>query len=178
MKPLPEAKRANRAKRASLTTARAALGWVVVFLAWHVVWYATGLSAPTAAVHHGAARVLFYAFSVLVYLMVAIGIAVPLALAGPAWGRRIPRRLLLFLAWAGSALLLVRGLSGVADDLLRATGVLRDGLTGLTEAQSMGTAHPSWWAVFAGDATDALFLAGGLVFGLAALSFQRLRSTG
>ena len=166
----------ERLLQASRTTAHAALVWMAVFLAWHVVWFSTGLKAPTAAVHHGAARVVFYALSVLVVLMVVAGTALPLALASTSWGRRVPRRLLLSAAWTATAILGARGLSGVIDDVLRATGLLRNGLTGLTMAQTLGTDHPSWWAVVSSDATDVLFLAGGLVFGLAALSFRRVQT--
>jgi hypothetical protein len=37
----------------------------------------------------------------------------------------------------------------------------------------MGTAHPSAWQSFAETATDVIFLVGGLMFGLAALTYQR-----
>ena len=43
----------------------------------------------------------------------------------------------------------------------------------LTTAQVMGTGHPSAWLSFAGAATDVLFVVGGLMFGLAALTYQR-----
>lgn len=145
----------------------------MVFLAWHIVWFLTGLNAPAAADHHGVARILFYVFSAVVYLMVVVGTLLPLALANQSWGRRIPRWMLMSAAWTGSALLSARGLAGIVDDFVRAIGVLPNGLTGLTTAQTLGTDHPSSWAVFAGCATDLLFAIGGLLFGLAALSFQR-----
>jgi hypothetical protein len=68
----------------------------------------------------------------------------------------------------------VRGLVGVGDDLARATGLLPNGLTGLTTAQVMGAGHPSTWTVVASDATDLLFVLGGLAFGLAAYTYGRL----
>ena len=104
-------------------------------------------------------------------VMWAVGIPLPLALARP-WGRRVPRWMLLWAAWTGCALLGARGIAGVADDVARAIGFSR-GLTGLTLAQEMSTAHPSAWQSFAETATDVLFVAGGLVFGLAALTYQR-----
>ena len=54
----------------------------------------------------------------------------------------------------------------------RAIGFSR-GLSGMTTAEVTGTAHPSTWMSFAGTATDVLFAAGGLMFGLAALRYQR-----
>ena len=70
-----------------------------------------------------------------------------------------------------------RGLTGVADDLVRLTGLLPDGLTGLTTAQVFGTAHPSAWALIASGATDVLFTAGGLAFATAAITYRRVRSS-
>jgi hypothetical protein len=156
---------------ASRRAAYAAFGWVLAFLAWHVVWAVTGLPFPQASHHHGVGLVLFWAGDAITWLMVAVGIVLPLALARP-WGRRVPRWMLLWAAWTGCALLGARGIAGVVDDVARAIGFSR-GLTGTTTAQVMDTAHPSAWQWTAGTATDVLFLAGGLVFGLAALTYQR-----
>ena len=158
---------AQRLERA----AYAAFGWVLAFLTWHVVWAVTGLGFPQPSLHHGAARMIFWAFDVIIYVMVAVGIALPLALARP-WGRRVPRWMLLWAAWTGCALLGARGMAGIADDVVRAIGFSR-GLTGMTTAQAMGTGHPSAWLAFASTATDVLFAVGGLMFGLAALTYQR-----
>ena len=155
----------------SRRAAYAAFGWVLTFLAWHVVWFVTGLRFPQPSHHHGAARMLFWAFDAIIYVMVAVGIALPIALARP-WGRRVPRWMLLWAAWIGCALLGARGIAGVGDDVARAIGFSR-GLSGMTTAQVMGTGHPSAWPWTAGTATDVLFVAGGLMFGLAALTYQR-----
>ena len=153
-------------------TAYAAFAWVMAFLAWHVVWAATGLAIPSTAQHHGSARVLMWVSTVVVLVMVAVGTVLPLALA-QAWGGRIPRPVLVSAAWTGCVLLGARGLMGVADDVVRATGILPNGLTGLTMEQVSGTAHPSAWELFAGGITDLLFTCGGLAFGLAAIAYQR-----
>jgi hypothetical protein len=155
---------------ASRRAAYAAFGWVLAFLAWHVVWAVTGLAFPQASHHHGVGLVLFWAGDAITWLMAAVGIVLPLALARP-WGRRLPRWMLLCAAWTGCALLGARGIAGVVDDVAHAIGFSR-GVTGMTTAQVMGTAHPSTWLSFASTATDVLFLAGGLVFGLAALRYQ------
>jgi len=141
-----------------------AFAWVLLFLGWHVVWSLTGLQTPSAETHQGPARAVFEVFSVVILLMVVVGTLLPLALAH-SWGPRFPR---LALAWAGCALLSARGVAGVGDGLARATGLLPKGFSGLTTAQVLGDAHPSFWAVFASSATDVLFLAGGVAFGLAA----------
>jgi hypothetical protein len=160
------------AERDRRRTAYLAFAWVLAFLAWHVVWALTGLEIPSASRHGGSTRVLMEVSAVAVDLLAAAGAVLPLALA-QAWGRRVPRWMLLVATWTGCALLSVRGLAGIGDDLARLTGVLPRGLTGLTTAQAMGTAHPSTWAVVAGGATDLLFTAGGLVFGMAAVAYRR-----
>ena len=151
-----------------------AFAWVMAFLAWHVVWAVTGLTFPSSSGHHGSAKVIQELFTVVVFVMVAVGIVLPVALAC-RWGRRLPRRLLLATAWAGCGLLAARGFTGVADDVVRVTGILPNGLTGMTTAQVLGTAHPSTWAVVASGTTDVLFAAGALAFGAAALTYGRER---
>ncbi|MEV4252743.1 hypothetical protein AB0J52_06190 [Spirillospora sp. NPDC049652] len=163
----PAAARANR------VTAYWAFAWVMVFLAWHVVWAATGLDSPDPAGHRGAARVAAEVFMVVVLLMTAVGVVLPLALV-QAWGRRVPGWMLAGGAWTGCVLLCARGFSGVADAVLRVTGVLPHGLTGMTTEQVFGTAHPSTWAWTASSATDVLFAVGGVAFGFAALAYQRV----
>jgi hypothetical protein len=61
---------------------------------------------------------------------------------------------------------------GVADDVARAVGLSR-GLNGMTTAEVMGTAHPTAWMEISSVATDVLFVAGGLLFGLAAWAYRR-----
>jgi hypothetical protein len=162
--------------RVNRRTAYAAFTWVMVFLAWHVVWALTGLEYPSASDHDAAARVLMQVFMVVIIVMVVVGTLLPLALAQP-WGRRIPRRMLLFAAWTGCVLLSTRGLLGIGDGLVRVTGILPRGFSGLTTAQVIGAEHPSVWALFASGATEVLFALGGLAFGLAAIAYQRVPRT-
>jgi hypothetical protein len=163
---LEKAERANR--RAGYTAA----AWVGVFIAWHVVWYLTGLAFPTSSHAHGNARVAYTVASIVTDGMWVIGCILPLALVQP-WGRRIPRWMLLSAAWVATGVLAARGLAGILDDLLRAFGSSR-GLTGLTAAQTAGTSHITFWVQFSGVATDVLFAAGALAFGAAALAHRRL----
>jgi hypothetical protein len=159
--------------RANRRTAYAAFTWVMVFLAWHVVWALTGLKSPSPSDHQGPSRVLLQVFMVVIIVMVIVGTLLPLALAQP-WGRRIPRWMLLSAAWVGCVLLSARGLAGIGDGLVRVTGLLPKGFSNLTTAQVIGTEHPSFWALFASSATDVLFATGGLAFGLAAIAYQRV----
>ena len=72
------------------------------------------------------------------------------------------------LVWAGCVLLLLRGGAGVIDDLTRATGLLPNGLTGLSTKDTTGVADLRWpgWAI------DIYFLAGGIIFGLLAVHYR------
>ncbi|GAA4507941.1 hypothetical protein GCM10023191_067080 [Actinoallomurus oryzae] len=146
--------------------------WVLVFLVWHVVWYATGLAFPTSSHFHGAARLVYWVANSLIGVMFVAGCVLPLALV-QRWGHRLPRRLLLSAAWIATGILALRGVSGILDDLLRAAGFPR-GLTGLTTAETAGTSHVTFWAQFSGVTTDVLFASGAVVFALAAVAYGRL----
>ena len=65
-------------------------------------------------------------------------------------------------------LLLLRGGAGIIDDLTRATGLLPNGLTGLSTKETTGTAALRW----SGWAIDAYFLAGGIIFGFLAVHYR------
>lgn len=162
----------RKADLANRRAGYAALAWVVVFIAWHVVWYLTGLAFPTSSHFHGRARVVYTVASILTDAMWVIGCILPFALV-QAWGRRIPRWMLLSAAWTATGVLAARGLSGILDDLLRAFGSSR-GLTGLTAAQTAGTSHLTFWVQFSGVTTDVLFAAGAVAFGTAAVAHRRM----
>jgi uncharacterized protein DUF3995 len=114
--------------------AYAAALWASVFAVFHIVW-AAGWYALLDA---GQARIAFatpwkWTFDVLVAAMCVI--AVPVALAPVvSWGRRIPPRLIYILAWAGSALLVVRSAGSVVQaGYLVATGRFRFADMGIWE---------------------------------------------
>ena len=160
---------------ANKRTARLAFAWVIAFLIWHVVWYATGLGFPEPSDRTGAAaRIVAYGAQAIIIAMTVTGTLLPLAF-GMAWGRRLPRRLLLTLGWTAFVVLGGRTIAGVADTVLRLFGV-EGGLTGLTAAQVMGTASPGPWDWIASYTTDVLFTVGAVAFGLATLQFQRATS--
>lgn len=111
-------------------------------------------------------------FDVAVLAMFVAGLVVSLALVRP-WGRKIPRRMLLILAWLGCAVLAARGGAGIVDHLGRVAGVLPRGLTGLSYEQILGQAHSSAYTLWSGAAIDAFFLVGGILFGVVAWGYQR-----
>ncbi len=142
--------------------------WVLAFVAMHVYWFAGGRVGfgdqadpiPDAS---------FGLFGLAVAVSFALGAVVPFAAVRP-WGSRLPRWMLVTALGIGCALLTLRGLAGLADDLLRVTGIADNGLTGLTWEQTLGSAHPSARTLWSGRAIDAYFTLGGLLFGLAARS--------
>jgi Protein of unknown function (DUF3995) len=144
------------------TTAKHAFGWTALFILWHGYWALGGdfgfgdreSGFPEAGL----------LFTVAVSAMFAAGLAVPLAVIRDVG----PRRLLAVLLWAGAAVLAARGLSGLADDALRFTGLAETGLTGLSNEQVLGSADPSAYTIWSTVGIDAFFLAGGLLFGRAA----------
>lgn len=166
-------------KRAGRTTwaAYTALGWVVLFFAFHVYWYLGGsLASPgelpplmpgthLAAAGSAHARVQLVAMIVEVPVDSAwpIGAWVCLAIAR-GWARGRLARVTKALVWVGCVVLLLRGGSGILDDVTRATGLLPNGITGLSLKATTGHAHLRWadWTI------DAYFLAGGLIFWLLA----------
>ena len=149
----------RRAPRAALH----AFAWTAVFTVWHGYWALGGdfgfgdqqSAFPDAG----------WLFTVPVVAMFAAGLVIPLALA-----RRVgPRRLLVWLMWAGAAVLVARGLVGLTDDVLRFSGLVETGLSGLSDEQVLGTADPSAYTIWSVFGLDAFFVAGGLLFGRAAL---------
>jgi hypothetical protein len=108
--------------------------WTLAFIAFHAYWYLGGRvgfgdqADPLPGAPTSPGDWIFY---IVTGGMFAAGLAVPSALASP-WGRRLPRRLLVWSMWIGCAVLVARGGSGFLDDGLRFTGLLDTGLTGLT----------------------------------------------
>jgi hypothetical protein len=167
----------GRARRTTYA-AYTALGWVVLFFAFHVYWYLGGSFASpgelppltpgshSAAAGSAHARVQLVAWIVEIPVDSAwpIGALVCLAIArGWALGRFA--RATKVLVRVGCAVLLLRGGAGVLDDLTRATGMLANGITGLSLEATTGHAHLRWsdWAI------DTYFLAGGVIFMLLAV---------
>lgn len=166
------ARTADEMTRRTSRLAYAALGWVVLFFAFHVYWYAGGSFASPGAlpplVPHSLGG---WIFAVPVVSAFPVGAVVCLAIAR-GWPRGRMRRLATGLVVFGCVLLVVRGGAGEVDDVVRATGLLHNGLSGLTLAQ-MGTAQPSSAQLWSGYAIDVYFCAGGLIFWLLAVHYRR-----
>ncbi len=166
----PATKTTGWLPRKSSWTAYAAFAWTLLFILFHVYWIAGGrfgLGDAPNPIPGPPSSVIGWIFDIVTKAMFVAGLVVPLALVR-LWGRDVPRWILLTLTWLGSGVLAVRGVAGIVDDLLRATSVLPGGLTGLSNEQLLGEAHPSAYILWSSSATDAYFLVGGILFGIAA----------
>ncbi|KAF4409158.1 DUF3995 domain-containing protein [Streptomyces lycii] len=148
----------------------AAAVWAAVFGAFHVHWALGG----TAGLGEGVALD-GLSGGMLVYDLVVAGLcflgawtAAALGRTGRPYDGALSRRLLLTAAWAAAVLLVARGGAGVADDLLRTTGALTHGLSGMTVEEVYGEPRPSAVTLWSMRAVDAYFLLGGLLFARAA----------
>lgn len=124
--------------------AATAFGWIVVFDALHVYWELGGRfgfgdqADPLPSAETAWQRV----FAAVVLALFVVGTVLPLAFV-QRWGRRIPRRILITMAWVAAGLLTVRAVAAFVDDAMRTVFGSPTGLTGLTYEQLLGTAAPS-----------------------------------
>jgi hypothetical protein len=146
---------------------------VVAFFAFHVYWYLGGSFGQAGSLPDTPHSSGGWVFEVLVVSAFPLGAWACLTVArerASGGGRRAAA----ILVWLACALLIARGGSGVIDELTRVTGLLPDGITGLSLKDTMGTARPSASALWSSRAIDGYFLAGGIVFGL--LGYRSTRS--
>jgi hypothetical protein len=97
--------------------AYAAATWALIFAAFHVAWACgryVGLEPQRART--AFARPAFLAYDLAVAGICVLAVPVALALGMP-WGRRLPQRPLALLAWAGTALLLLRSTTSIVQVL-------------------------------------------------------------
>lgn len=129
-----------------------AAGWALIFAAFHFVWAAgwyIGLDPVQAQAAFAVPWKLWY--DVVAGVMCVVAVPVSLALA-MAWGRRVPRRILLPLAWTGTGLLLLRAIAS----LVQAAYFL---VIGKFSFRAMGVWEP-WFYVGAALFTSNLWLHG------------------
>ena len=134
----------------------AAASWAFIFCIFHIIWasgWYIGLDAAQARV--AFAKPWFFLYDLAVSAM--CGFAVPVALAlGMPWGRRVSRRVLGFVAWAGTVLLALRSIAS----LLQAGYLVAVGRFSL---RAMGL-----W--------EAWFYLGALLFGISTWQYWRRQS--
>ncbi|MCT2589427.1 DUF3995 domain-containing protein [Streptomyces sp. N2-109] len=168
----------HRRTMMTVTAGTATALWALVFAGFHVHWAVggdLGLGDGKAATDSLTGAFLVYDLVVAAMCLAGAGVALELRRAD---GRSVvPRWVLLTAAWAATLLLLARGGIGVADDVLRSTGALTNGLSGMTTAQVYGEADPSAYTLWSMRAVDAYFVIGGVLFGTALRGRLRQRTT-
>lgn len=118
-----------------LTVAYAAALWALIFAAFHVIWafgWYIGLDAEDARI--AFARPFTLAYDLVVAGMCVVAVFVVLALVRP-WGRRVPFRVLRFVIWIGTGLLVLRA----GGSVIQAASFL---MTGRFSFEDMGIWEP------------------------------------
>jgi hypothetical protein len=139
--------------------------WVVVFDAFHVYWELGGrfgFGDQTDPLPGGDTAVQRILGGTVLDLFV-LGTALPLALV-QRWGRRIPRRALVVMAWVAAGLLTLRAVAAFIDDAMRTWFGSATGLSGLTYEQLLGTANPFAYTLWSARTIDVYFFVGGVLY--------------
>jgi hypothetical protein len=150
--------------------------WVVVFDAFHVYWELGGRfgfgdqADPLPSGNTVVQRI----FGGTVLALFVLGTVLPLALV-QRWGRRIPRWVLLTMAWVAAGLLTVRAVAAFIDDAMRTWFGSATGVSGLTYEQLLGTANPSAYTLWSARAIDVYFFVGGVLYAATAWFAKRRR---
>ena len=89
--------------------------WALVFTFLHAVW----AGGWYVFLNEERARLMFQVrwklvYDIVIAVLCALAVIVALALVQP-WGRRLPRRPLIGLAWCGTAVLVLRGSAGLTQ---------------------------------------------------------------
>jgi hypothetical protein len=165
-------RRSDQADRRRDNAARIALGWVVVFVGLHIYWYFGGSFASPGTLPGEPHSLFGWVFEVFVVGAFVLGFLVPMAISRGMAGGRLAKPVAI-LVWLGAVLLVLRGSLGVIDALSRATGLLPNGITGLSTEQTTGTTQLTW----SGWAIETYFLVGGMIFGWLALRHRQSRKS-
>ncbi|MDG4791544.1 hypothetical protein O7626_37580 [Micromonospora sp. WMMD1102] len=139
-----------------------ALAWLIFFVLSHVVLVLFPGDDPTGDGPWGMTAYVVY--NVVLIVMSAVGAAVVVATARPP-ARLLPRWVLLTPLWIGSVLLVVRGVPGMAENLLMVTGIRRGGFVG-TQDISVG----EFWA---GIGINTYFFTGAVLLVATTVSYAR-----
>src|SRR3712207_1033913 len=112
----------GKAPRWAALVGYAACAWAFLFAVAHFYWALGGCAGfPVEACEDGFGNPWFLAYDLVAGILCVLGAVVALALVRP-WGRNIPRRTLLVLVWARGAVLLLRGVVGLVQDVLIVAG--------------------------------------------------------
>jgi hypothetical protein len=163
--PQPTVTRAQHKDPRRVRAANIALGWAVTFLAFHIYWYLGGSFVSPGKLPGWPHTVAGWIFEALTSGVWVLGFLVPLSISR-GWARGRLAKPVAILVWLGCIILILRGATGLIDDLTRVTGMLPNGLSGISTKDATGTTTVTWamWAI------ETYFLIGGLIFGALAIS--------
>jgi hypothetical protein len=148
--------------------------WVTVFILFHVYWAyggQFGLGDASDSIPPLPTSSSDWIYFCIIMIMFVAGTIIPLAMV-QSWGRFIPRWIILTACWIGCAVLILRGGAGFVDDLFRSTGIMPNGLSGLTYEQMTGDENITAYTLWSSRAMDGYFFLGGILYGLAAWFYQ------
>ncbi|MFF7703699.1 hypothetical protein [Streptomyces lydicus] len=153
-----------------LRWAYAAVAWLVVSFVWHVqmgVMY-----EATMGPDDGTPLWLFLSYDALIVLMSVVGVVCVLATVKP-WGRRAPHWLVRAPLWIGCAVLTMRGVPGLVENVTTATGLTPHGLLGM-EKEAVDTGSWDFWKTMV---INAYFFLGAVLLVPATVLSRRSRRT-
>lgn len=153
-----------------LCWAYAAVTWLLVSFVWHVqmgVMYEDAMGPDD-----GTPVWLFLSYDALIVLMSVVGVVCVLGTVKP-WGRRAPSWLLRAPLWIGCAVLTIRGVPGLVENITTATGLTPHGLLGMEE-ETMDTGSWNFWKTML---INAYFFLGALLLVPATLLSRPTRRT-
>ncbi|MBA9004124.1 DUF3995 domain-containing protein [Thermomonospora cellulosilytica] len=127
----------------------ACCAWLAFFVVSHVLAVIFPGEDPTGDGPWG--RTAYVVYNVVLIAMAAAGAVLVLAAVRP-WGRRLPRPLVLVPLWFGSVLLVVRGVPGMAENVLVVTGVAPHGLLGTIDGAEADPGTRQFWTSMAVNA--------------------------
>jgi hypothetical protein len=141
--------------------AYASIGWLGCFVVTHILAAGFAPEDPDGP----ATQAVYVWYNVVLIAIAAVGAVAVLATIRP-WGERARRWMLLVPLGFGSALLVLRGLPGLVENLVMVTGLRRGGLMGPDEGLSTGE-------LWTGVAINTYFFVGALLLVPATLAYAR-----
>jgi hypothetical protein len=145
----------------------ASVAWLVAFAVSHIVLAIFPGDDPTGDGPWGYTAYIVY--DLVLVGMSIVGAVVASATVRP-WGRALPRWTVLTSLWIGSVLLIVRGIPGMAENVLTVTGIAPHGLLGTINGVAADHSTMEFWS---GMAINTYFFLGAVVLVPATVSYAR-----
>ncbi|WP_121153553.1 DUF3995 domain-containing protein [Micromonospora pisi] len=142
--------------------AHGAFAWLIFFVVSHVILVFFPGDDPTGDGPWGMRA--YVIFNIVLISMSAVGAVVVLATVRP-WAQHLPRWILLTPLFCGSLLLVIRGVPGMAENLLMVAGIRRGGFVGAADISTV-----EFWT---GIGINTYFFTGAVLLVGATVSYGR-----